>query len=197
MNDTTAAAGNAGIYEQAPVPAGKLGMWLFLSGEIILFGGLIGTFLLYRFVSPDWHEAAAQTSVLVGSLNTMILLTSSYTMVMAFKAADSGDDGMLRWWLLLTVVLGLAFLGVKAFEWKGKFDHHLGPWAGRFWSFYFTMTGLHALHLLAGIVVNAMLLIQAVRRRLLRAAHRVEIAGLYWHFVDIVWIFLFPLFYLS
>jgi len=176
---------------------GKLGIWLFLSGEIVLFGGLIGSFLLYRFDDPTWIEAAAQTSVGLGSLNTLVLLTSSFSMVMAFKAADHRNPRAAIRWLACTVVLGLLFTAIKGFEWSGKFHHGINPSTGRFWSFYFTMTGLHALHLLVGVLVNAILAIQMARNKLARAAARIEVGGLYWHFVDVVWIFLFPLFYLG
>lgn len=180
-----------------PGAPGRLGIWFFLSGEIILFGGLIGTFVLYRLANPDWREAAAHTNVVIGTLNTLVLLTSSLTMVMAFKAADLHGTKAARLWLALTVAAGLVFLGVKGIEWTEKFTHGINPATGRFWSFYFLMTGLHALHLLAGVVVNAIVWLQAVRRPAARLADRIEVVGLYWHFVDIVWVFLFPLFYLD
>jgi heme/copper-type cytochrome/quinol oxidase subunit 3 len=116
-------------------------------------------------------------------------------MVMAFGAADEGNREKLRTFLFLTILLGLAFLGIKAYEYAGKVSAGFTPAAGHFWSFYYTMTGLHALHVLAGIVTNICLFLMA--RGVLRNPHRVEFAGLYWHFVDVVWIFLFPLLYLA
>jgi len=180
-----------------PKASGKLGIWLFLSGETVLFGGLIGAFLFYRLSDPSWREAAEHTSVAIGSFNTLVLLTSSYTMVMAYKAADLAGVAKSRIWLVLTVLLGLVFLGVKAFEWTTKIEHGITPATGRFWSFYFTMTGLHAVHLFAGVVINAVMAIEAFRGTLPAPARRLEVAGLYWHFVDLVWVFLFPLFYLG
>jgi heme/copper-type cytochrome/quinol oxidase subunit 3 len=197
MNQSHALSEDARTYLGETGSPGKLGIWLFLSGEIILFGGLIGSFLLYRLASPDWMEAAALTSVAIGSFNTLVLLTSSFTMVMALKTADMGDRARTWKWLLWTVLLGVLFLVVKGFEWSGKFQHHITPGSGRFWSFYFTMTGLHALHLLGGVVLNALFMFQAMRGTLVRMSQRIEVAGLYWHFVDIVWVFLFPLFYLG
>jgi heme/copper-type cytochrome/quinol oxidase subunit 3 len=122
-------------------------------------------------------------------------LTSSYTIVRAFVAAEHGDAGGLRVNLALTVVGGLIFLGLKAVEYTTEIRAGFTPGAGIFWSFYYTMTGLHALHVLGGVVVNVVIL--AATRASLERPHRVELAGLYWHFVDLVWIFLFPLLYLS
>jgi len=197
LNRTASSVADAGAFSVPREAAGKLGIWLFLSGEIILFGGLIGTFILYRLASPDWAESAKETSVLIGTLNTLVLLTSSLTMVMAHKASTSSEPERMKLWLAWTILLGIVFLCVKSFEWNLKFQHHLSPASGRFWAFYFTMTGLHALHLLAGVVVNSLLALAVLRRRVALAARRVEPAGLYWHFVDVVWIFLFPLFYLG
>jgi len=140
---------------------------------------------------------AAHLSVPIGTINTFVLLTSSLTMVLAFAAAEKGDQKGMRTWLLLTVLLGLAFLIIKGFEWGSKIGAGFTPMAGSFWSFYYTMTGLHALHVLGGVVVNSILFLSALMGLLRGREHRVELAGLYWHFVDVVWIFLFPLLYLS
>lgn len=178
-------------------PSGKLGMWWFLASEIVTFGGLIGSYIVFRLANPPWTEEAHHLSVLIATINTIVLLTSSLTMVLAFAAVDQRDEHKTRTWLLLTVVGGLVFLVIKAFEWSLEIGAGRVPGASDFWSFYFTLTGLHGLHVLGGIVVNATLWLTAVRDRLRPVAHRVEYAGLYWHFVDIVWIVLFPLLYLS
>ncbi|MBI3626072.1 MAG: heme-copper oxidase subunit III [Candidatus Rokubacteria bacterium] len=129
----------------------------------------------------------------IPALNPLLLLTSSLTMVQAFAMAERGDSGGLRIHLGLTILLGLAFLGIKAYEYTAEIRAGFTPGTGIFWSFYYTMTGLHALHVLGGAILNSVLL--AARR--IRNPHRLELAGLYWHFVDIVWIFLFPLLYLA
>lgn len=179
------------------IPTGKLGVWWFLASEIVLFGGMIGVYIMARLGGAGWSGMAAHLSVPIGTLNTFVLLSSSLTMVLAFAAAEEGDQKGMRTWLFLTVLLGLAFLIIKAFEWGSEIGAGFTPTAGAFWSFYYTMTGLHALHVLGGAVVNSILLVSAVMGRLRGREHRVELAGLYWHFVDIVWIFLFPLLYLS
>jgi len=174
-----------------------MGMWWFLASEIVLFGGLIGVYVMARLGGGGWAGMAAHLSVRIGTLNTLVLLTSSLTMVLAFAAAETGDRRGTGVWLLFTVLLGLAFLIIKGFEWANEIGAGFTPAAGGFWSFYYTMTGLHALHVLAGVVVNGHLLFSAAMGLLRSREHRVELAGLYWHFVDIVWIFLFPLLYLS
>jgi heme/copper-type cytochrome/quinol oxidase subunit 3 len=177
---------------------GKLGMWWFLASEIMVFGGLIGCYILFRLASAGWEATAAHLSLPLASFNTLVLLTSSLTMVLAFAAADRGDTHGLRLCLLLTVLLGLAFLGIKAFEYRAELRQGFTPLAGLFWSFYYAMTGLHGLHVFAGVVVNATLWLTTWRQGAApRLPQRVEFAGLYWHFVDVVWIFLFPLLYMT
>src|SRR3990170_1415857 len=161
---------------------GKVGVWGFLASEIMLFGGLIASFIVFRLGSGGWHGEAAHLSVPIAAVNTLVLLTSSLTMVQAFATAERGDQRGLR-----------TFLGIKAYEYTSEILAGFTPGTGIFWSFYYTMTGLHALHVLAGAVVNSILL-GAGR---FRNPHRLELAGLYWHFVDVVWIFLFPLLYLA
>jgi heme/copper-type cytochrome/quinol oxidase subunit 3 len=182
---------------QAPaipgIPAGKVGVWWFLASEIMLFGGLIASFIVFRLGSAGWSGDAAHLSLTIGAINTLVLLTSSMTVVQAFAAAERGHTGALQLFLGLTVLGGLLFLGFKAVEYTTEIRAGFTPASGIFWSFYYTMTGLHALHVLAGVVINAIMFV-AVR---IRNPRRVELAGLYWHFVDIVWIFLFPLLYLS
>jgi len=172
---------------------GKVGVWWFLASEIMLFGGLIASFIVFRLGSTGWSPEAAHLSVPIGAINTLVLLTSSLTMVQAFAMAERGDPRGLRIYLGLTILLGLAFLGNKAFEYTAEIRAGFAPGSGIFWSFYYTMTGLHALHVLAGALLNLVLLVAGR----IRNPHRLELAGLYWHFVDIVWIFLFPLLYLT
>jgi heme/copper-type cytochrome/quinol oxidase subunit 3 len=173
---------------------GKVAIWWFLASEIMLFGGLIASFVISR-LGGSAQVDHGHLNVTVAAVNTFILLSSSYTMVEAFGCAERSDRRGMRLFLALTVLGGLAFLGLKAYEYTGEILHGFTPWAGTFWSFYYTMTGLHALHVLIGVIANATLCVAA--RLGLERPYRVEIAGLYWHFVDIVWIFLFPLVYLS
>jgi heme/copper-type cytochrome/quinol oxidase subunit 3 len=179
------------------IPSAKTGTWWFLASEIPVFGGLIASYIVVRLGSAGWAEASSHLNFNLALLNTFLLLTSSLTVVMAFAAVEEKDFRRVAHWLGLTVLLGLGFLGVKAIEYTAEINHGFTPASGIFWSFYYGMTGLHALHVLAGIVVNAVLWIAALRGQLGDHAHRVELAGLYWHFVDIVWIFLFPLLYLA
>lgn len=181
------------------IPIGKLGMWWFLSSEVMVFGGLIGCYVLFRMASQGaWAELASHVSTGIATLNTMILLTSSLTMVLAMTAIEDENRRRTRLYLALTVFLGLSFLAVKGFEYSTEIAHGFTPLSGTFWSFYYTMTGLHGLHVLAGVIANAALLVMAIRGTLWAGAQqRVEYCGLYWHFVDVVWIFLFPLLYLS
>jgi len=155
-------------------------------------------FILRRFAEGGWEEEAAHVNTRIAAFNTLILVTSSLTIVQAHAAAAAGDRHRSGRFLLYTVLLGLGFLGVKAYEYSIEIHHGLLPSSGPFWSFYYGLTGLHALHVIGGIVANFCLYIAAQRAHLWsRVEQRVEYAGLYWHFVDIVWIFLFPLVYLS
>ena len=177
------------------VTAGKVGVWWFLASEIMVFGGLIASYIVFRLGGSGWADASHHLSLPLAAVNTLVLLTSSFTVVQAFAAADRGDLRALRTNLALTIVGGLVFLGIKAIEYMTEIRAGFTPGAGIFWSFYYTMTGLHGLHVLGGIVVNAVVL--ATEGRSARHPQRIELAGLYWHFVDVVWIFLFPLLYLA
>ena len=179
------------------VPSNKLGMWLFLASEIMFFTGLIAAYVLLRAGHPAWPGPEGRLSVPFGTLNTFILICSSMTMVMALPAAQEGRTSALRMWLALTVALGSTFLVIKGIEYSTKFHHGIFPGTNIFWSCYYTLTGFHGLHVLGGIIANVCLLLSAMRGRLTPdKAYGVELAGLYWHFVDIVWIFLFPMLYL-
>jgi cytochrome c oxidase subunit III len=191
--------------------ASTLGMWVFLVTEIMFFGGLFMAYLVYRHQSPTgFQEASHHLNIYWGAANTAILIISSLTMALAVRAAQTSQPPRVQVrWLFFTILLGLAFLGIKAIEYRDKFIDHIVPgphfhWEGlypkpaeQFYSLYFAMTGLHALHMVIGIGIMSIILIMA-RRKTFDAEYYtpVEVAGLYWHFVDIVWIFLFPLLYL-
>jgi cytochrome c oxidase subunit 3 len=190
--------------------AGWLGMWVFLATEVMFFGGLFTGYAVYRWRYPAAFAAASgELEVKLGAVNTAVLICSSLTMALAVHAAQQGRRRTLVGFLAATMVLGAAFLGIKGIEYAHKFEHHLVPGgaflfadpharpAEVFFSFYFGMTGMHALHMVIGLGVLAVLLGQAWRGRFTPEHHAgIEMAGLYWHFVDIIWIFLFPLLYL-
>jgi cytochrome c oxidase subunit 3 len=190
--------------------AATLGMWVFLAQEILFFGGLFCAYTVYRnLYYAGFSEASHHLDWKLGGVNTAVLIGSSLTMALAVRAAAQGRRGLIVLFLILTILLGGVFLGIKVFEYKEKFDHHLVPghgfrWEGPnahpaeiFYSLYFAMTGLHALHMIVGIPILAWIAWMAQRGRYSPAYHSpVEMVGLYWHFVDIVWIFLFPLLYL-
>ncbi len=190
--------------------AGTLGMWIFLATELLLFGGLFTGYISYRLAYyQGFHEASGHLYLTLGSINTAVLLTSSYLVARAVYAARQGWSRAIAGWLLGAVALGVVFLAIKATEYYLEYREHEIPWldfqfqgakpahAQLFFVFYFLMTGLHAVHMLVGI---ALLLIMALLARLGRFSTRyhnpVELAGLYWHFVDIVWVFLYPALYL-
>jgi len=190
--------------------AATLGMWVFLVTEILFFGGLFTAYLVYRSSYPlAWMAASHELDVVLGGVNTAVLIASSLTMVLAVHAAQTGRRRALVLFLLLTVLLGSAFLGVKVVEYHHKFvEHHVpgpsfafpgphGREAQLFFSLYFAMTGMHALHMVIGIVLLLNLVRQARAGRFTADYYTpVDMTGLYWHFVDIVWVFLFPLLYL-
>ncbi len=190
------------------VSQGKMGMWVFLSSEVLIFGGLITVFLLFRLGKPEWEWWKHQRHLkeFIGTFNTIVLLTSSWTIVMSFKAFDQDRQTAGNWWLLATVLLGFLFLGVKAFEWSGEIGkgyypghpkmNESGGQANLFWGFYYAMTGLHGLHVVGGVIANLLIWLGSVLGWTDDNAVRVEYAGLYWHLVDIIWVFLFPIFYL-
>jgi heme/copper-type cytochrome/quinol oxidase subunit 3 len=178
-------------------PVGKTGTWWFLASEIPVFGGLIASYIVVRLGGSGWGEASSHLNFNLALLNTFLLLTSSMTIVMAHAAVEQQNFRRVANYMGLTILLGLMFLGVKAIEYTTEISHGFTPSAGIFWSFYYTMTGLHALHVLAGVIVNLVLWIGACRGTLAQRGHRVELAGLYWHLVDIIWIFIFPLLYLA
>jgi cytochrome c oxidase subunit 3 len=189
----------------------SLGMWIFLVTELMFFGGMFLGYTVYRNV---YHEAFASTSrymnVMLGAFNTGVLICSSLTMALAVRSAQIGRRKALIWFLIGTLLLGSVFLGVKAVEYHEKWeDHHIpGPefhyddsrfaqQAQILFFLYFAMTGMHAIHMIVGAGLLIWLILMSIRERFSPAWYTpVEMVGLYWHFVDIVWIFLFPLLYL-
>jgi cytochrome c oxidase subunit III len=190
--------------------AATLGMWVFLVTEVLFFGGLFVTYTVYRSFYPAAFSASShELDILLGGVNTAVLITSSLTMALAVHAAQLGHRRLLMIFLVVTMALGTVFLGIKAVEYYHKFAEHHVPGATFqfehehqrhaqiFFSLYFIMTGLHAIHMIIGIGVLLVMWIWAWRGRITSDyAGPIEISGLYWHFVDIVWIFLFPLLYL-
>lgn len=177
----------------------KLGVWLFLASEVMLFGALFSTYVLLRVGNPDWPYGATILNVPLATFNTLILITSSVTMVLAWAGLKMNNFKSFRLNLGLTILFALIFLVAKGFEYGAKFDHHLYPSSSTFLAIYFTLTGLHGLHILGGVVVNSYLWgpgSKMWKTDPARFINRIEIAGLYWHFVDLVWIFLFPVLYL-
>jgi heme/copper-type cytochrome/quinol oxidase subunit 3 len=182
---------------QAGPLAGKIALWSLVGSEIIIFGGAVASFVLMRWAHPEWKESAAHLNFWAGAFNTLVLLTSSYTMALAVAAMHRQDRMGVGRNLFFTLILGVAFLFVKYGEYATKFHHGIYPSTNTYWSFYFLMTGLHALHIIAGLVALSVLFILDAADRLTPIVRRVELTGLYWHLVDVIWIFLFPLLYLS
>ena len=190
--------------------ASTLGMWIFIIQEVMFFGGLLAAYMLYRIWYPvAWSEGSAELDIRLGGLNTVVLIASSLTMALSVRAAQTGKQKALINWLIVTMVLGLTFLVVKGFEYEHKWalqhvpglNYHAEPnqvpQVAIFLSLYFALTGLHALHMVIGFGILGVILWMAKRKRFTPEWYTpVEMAGLYWHFVDIVWIFLFPLLYL-
>jgi len=177
----------------------KLGIWLFLASEVMLFGSLFSAYVLLRIGAESWPDQSAVLSVPLAALNTLILIASSVTMVFAWASLKGGSLGRYRLFMGLTILGGALFLIVKSFEYSEKFSHHLYPSTSIFLALYFTLTGLHAIHVIAGMIVNAYLWGPGTRMwhdHREQFTNRIEVAGLYWHFVDVVWIFLFPVLYL-
>ncbi len=190
--------------------AGKLGMWLFLATEILLFGGLFCAYIIYRSLHPEvYTEGHTFLDVRMGALNTVVLLASSLTVALSIRAAQIGNRSQIVINLVITLLCAATFLVVKYFEYKSKFDHGTLPgfyftadvanadqvqW---FFSIYFMMTGLHGIHVVIGMIVLTWLLIRTMRGEFGPHYYMpLELGGLYWHLVDLIWIFLFPLLYL-
>ena len=196
-------------YEQQQ-EASTMGMWLFLATEILFFGGLFLGYTVYRGMYPAaYGEASRHLDIVLGTINTAVLLCSSLTMAMAIHEAQLGNRRMVILFLIITMILGATFLGIKFYEYHQKYVEHLIPGAGFIWEgpdethaslffiFYFVMTGMHALHMIIGLGVMTVMLVLTARGKFNSIYYSpLELGGLYWHFVDIVWVFLFPLLYL-
>lgn len=184
----------ANLRAATGIPTPRLAIWWVLASEVVIFGGLVGAYLLHRLGHPEWADAAAVTNTWIGAVNTFVLLTSSFTAVLAHQAAEKGDGKGAAKYLLLTIGGALTFVCIKSYEWWYEISHGYTITANTFWSFYYTMAGLHALHVIVGAIIMGIIALDAYRGRELQ---RVEIIGIYWHFVDVVWIFLFPLLYIA
>ncbi len=178
----------------AGMPTGRLGVWWVIASEIVIFGGILASYIMYRVAHDAFAEQAAHTNTAIGAFNTFVLLTSSLFAVLGHKAAEEGDGRKAAQMIFATMAGGVLFLVVKAFEWTSEINHGFTITSSTFWSFYYTAAGIHATHVLAGVVIMAFVAKAALRGQELQ---RVELIGLYWHFVDIVWIFLFPLLYIA
>ncbi|HTO94477.1 MAG TPA: cytochrome c oxidase subunit 3 [Bacteroidota bacterium] len=190
---TVEARPDTGVYNA------KLGIWLFLASEVMLFGALFSSYVLLRVGAVSWPHGYEHLNIPLATVNTVVLITSSVTMVMAWASLALGSLKRFRLYMGSTIALALVFLVIKGFEYAAKFEHGLYPSESTFMAIYFTLTGLHALHIVGGIIVNSYLLgpgSKMWRTQPSRFTNRVEVAGLYWHFVDLVWIFLFPVLYL-
>jgi len=197
------------VFEETKDDTGaKLGMWLFILSELILFGGMFILYATYRYKNPaDFHHASKELDVILGTLNTIILLTSSLCIAASISAVRKGERKLSMYLLMATMALGLVFLVNKGFEWTTKIEHGIYPNSPAllarpkgeilFFGLYYIMTGLHGLHVLVGVCVFSVMLVLFVKDKLnQRRFIPLENSGLYWHLVDIIWIFLYPLFYL-
>jgi cytochrome c oxidase subunit 3 len=176
---------------------GKLGIWLFLASEVMLFGALFSTYIILRTSAPVWPHG--ELSIVLGAINTVILISSSVTMVMAWASLKMNEWAKHRLYLIATFLLAAVFLVNKYFEYAEHLTHGEGPWHSTFLAIYFTLTGLHGLHIIGGMVVMAYFIGPGAalwKRNPEQFVNRIEFTGLYWHFVDLFWIFLFPVLYL-
>lgn len=180
-------------YEQS-----KFGMWLFLGTEILLFGGLFATYAIFRAKYPEmFHLDHLKLDWELGALNTIILIGSSMTMAIGVTASKKGNNKLLIIMLAITIICGLVFGFNKYLEYTAKFAHHIYPDTSIFFSLYFMMTGLHMLHVFIGLIVLLIIMILAIKGRYSASYNtHVEVGGLYWHLIDLIWIYLFPLLYL-
>ena len=169
------------------IPTGRLAVWWVLVSEVVIFGGVLVSYIMHRLGHAEWAEQAAHTNTWAGAFNTLVLLSSSLSAVLAHQAAEKGDGPKAAKLLRLTCVGGLVFLIVKSFEWTHEIREGFTIQSAGFWSYYYTAAGLHAFHVIAGMLIMLWVASTAAKNQEL---HRVENVGIYWHFVDIVWIFL-------
>lgn len=199
---------HAAVHVHRDDVGARMGMWLFLFTELLLFGGMFILYSVYRYNNPDaFHLAAKELNTIIGTFNTAILLTSSLTMALSITAIQRNNKSLSIFFQLLTVVLALGFMINKYFEWTAKFNNGIYPGGEQllsresgeilFFGLYYVMTGLHGLHVIIGVVL-ILVMTRFTAKGIIRQDSyvKLESAGLYWHLVDIIWIFLFPLFYL-
>lgn len=207
MEHAEAAAGHGHIeipFTVSPRPDtglynGKLGVWLFLASEVMLFGALFSSLILIRTGAPSWPRGWTILNVPMATVNTMVLIVSSVTVVLAWANFRLGNEKLGRIFIAATLLCGAIFMTIKGFEYHHEFVEGNFPSKSNFFAVYFTMTGLHGLHVLGGMIVFAYFLGPGSKMwhtDRARFTNRIEIVGLYWHFVDLVWIFLFPTLYL-
>jgi heme/copper-type cytochrome/quinol oxidase subunit 3 len=176
------------------MPTGLLAVWWVVASEIVIFGGLLTSYIMHRLAHDAWTAEAANTNTWIGAFNTLVLLSSSLSAVLAHQAAEQGDGKKAAKLLWATIGGAVTFVLVKSVEWTMEISHGYTITASTFWSFYYTAAGIHAAHVVAGAIIMGIVAKAAARGMHL---HRVELIGIYWHFVDIVWIFLFPLLYIA
>ncbi len=190
---TVEARPDTGLYNA------KLGIWLFLASEVMLFGSLFSAYIMMRIGAAYWPKGSDVLNVPLGALNSAILIISSITMVLSWAAAKEKNIGKSRKMLAITILCAIVFMAIKSYEYSVKFSHHLLPSTNTYMAIYFTMTGLHGLHILGGVLVLSYFWGPGSKMWATepeRYTNRLEVVGLYWHFVDLVWIFLFPVLYL-
>jgi len=178
------------------IPTGRLAVWWVIASEIVIFGGLLASYLMHRLGHPEFGTAeyAGATATYIGAFNTLVLLSSSYSAVKAHQAAEAGNGPLAAQRLLYTAGGGLVFVLVKSYEWYTEISHGYTITKNAFWSFYYVAAGIHASHVIGGMIIM-LILYPAVKAN--KELQRVELIGNYWHFVDLVWIFLFPLLYIA
>jgi heme/copper-type cytochrome/quinol oxidase subunit 3 len=176
------------------IPTYRLAVWWVLASEIVIFGGLIMCYLMFRLHHESWGYEASHTNPWAGGFNTFVLLTSSLFVVLAHQAAEAKETAKSFRYIWFTIFGGLVFMMVKAYEYTTEITHGYTLFKSVFWSFYYTATGLHGFHVLCGMIIMG-IIAQDVKKG--KNLHRVEAIGIYWHFVDVVWIFLFPLLYIA
>ncbi len=199
---------SAAVHVHRDDEGARLGMWLFLFTELLLFGGMFFLYSVYRFIHFDeFHIAAKELNTLIGTFNTILLLTSSLTMALSIAAIQKANVRLSLFFQGLTILMGIGFMVNKYFEWTAKFHHGIYPGGEEllskgqgeilFFGLYYVMTGLHGLHVIIGLVIIAVMMRFTAKGIIRQDSYvKLESAGLYWHLVDIIWIFLFPLFYL-
>lgn len=196
--DHAIAIGHAVEYDKpVGVEKGKLGMWLFLCSEVMFFAGLIGSYIVLRLGSRSWPAPGEILNIPLTGFNTFVLICSSVTMVKAFFWCQEGDKKKITLHLALTFLFGSLFLGVQAYEYVKLFSHGLVPWGNTYGTCFYVLTGFHGCHVFGGVVSVFVLLVRSLFGHFSREHHApVELVGLYWHFVDLVWIILFTIVYL-